>query len=79
MNRETLISQVKEHYQNLASTENKLHTIQKTSELTPEAYYENLLNQVIHEINMGKFDSFESGDDIVNAVANNKAKWLQES
>jgi hypothetical protein len=76
MNRDELISQVKEHYEKLTSGENKQHIIQSTSELTPDAYYERLLDIVTDEIEAGTFDSFQSGDEIVNAVANNKDKWL---
>ncbi len=76
MNRQELISQVKEHYQKLASGESKENTITSTADLTPEAYYENLLGMVINEISAGTFDSFRSGDEIVNAVANDKDKWL---
>ena len=76
MNREELISQVKELYAKLASEESRQNFIQSTADFTPEAYYENLLEMVINEINAGTFDSFESGQKIINAVANDKNKWL---
>lgn len=76
MNRDEFISQVKNHYEKLTSAENKQHSIQSTSELTPDAYYERLLDIVTDEIKAGTFDSFQSGEEIVNAVANNKGKWL---
>jgi hypothetical protein len=78
MNRENLISQVKDLYAKLASDESQQHFTQTTQEITPEAYYENLLGMVIKEINMGTFDSFKSGQEIVDAVAKNKHKWLSE-
>lgn len=76
MNREKLISQVKEHYATLASEESQQHFSQTTTNLSPESYYENILGMVIKEINAGTFDSFKSGEDIINAVANDKKRWL---
>ena len=76
MNRDKLISEVKEHYAILASDESQQHFSQTTTDLTPEAYYEKLLGMVIKEIEAGTFDSSKSGQDIVNAVANDKNKWL---
>ncbi|MDD4774032.1 MAG: hypothetical protein PHZ09_10615 [Eubacteriales bacterium] len=76
MNREKLISQVKEHYAKLASKESQQHFDQSTVQKTPVAYYEFLLGSVIDEINAGTFDSFDSGQEIVNAVANDKSRWL---
>jgi hypothetical protein len=67
---------VKEQYQELAATENKQQITRSTMGETPDAYYENLLSLVIDEINAGTFDAFYSGHEIVNAVANNKDKWL---
>ena len=78
MNRENLVSQVKEIYSKLASDESQEHFTQATTDPTPEAYYENMLGMVINEINAGTFDSFESGQEIVNAVANDKARWLSD-
>lgn len=72
--RETLINEVKEHYQHLASRESKDHVTLTTSQ-SPEAYIEKLLENVINEINEGSFDSFSSGKEIVESVANNKSKW----
>lgn len=76
MNREKLILQVKDIYSRLASDESKWQTTQSTSELTPEAYYEKILDMVVKEINLGTFDFFTSGKEIVNAVTKNKSKWL---
>ncbi len=41
MNREQLIQEVKEQYQLLASMENRDHITRSTTEMHPEAYYEN--------------------------------------
>ena len=78
MNREKLISQVKDIYARLASDENQQHIIQTTTETTPDMYYENILNMVIREINAGTFDTFRSGQDIVDAVTKDKNKWIPE-
>lgn len=78
MDRERLIEEVKDHYARLASNESKDHITQSTTDIKPEAYYERLLNAVIDEINAGSFDRFNSGDDIVNAVANNKKLWIPD-
>lgn len=78
MNRDKLISQVKEHYSKLASDESQQHFSETTTDLTPEAYYENILGMVIKEINAGSFDSFKSGQEIIDAVAKNKNKWLSD-
>ena len=78
MNREKLISQVKELYADLASDESQQHFSQTAAGLTPEAYYENVLGMVIKEIKAGTFDSFQSGQEILDAVAKNKKKWLSD-
>jgi hypothetical protein len=78
MNRQELISQVKDLYEKLASDENQQHFSQTAADISPEAYYENILEMVIKEINSGTFDSFKSGQEIVNAVANDKSKWLSD-
>lgn len=78
MNRDELISQVKDHYAKLASDESQQHFSQTTTDLTPEAYYENILGMVIKEISVGTFDSFKSGQEIIDAVAKNKHKWLSD-
>jgi len=71
--REKLITEVKEEYANIASNESQQHFIQTTTEITPEAYYEKLLNCVIKEIEDGKFDNCRSGSEIVNKVAADKS------
>lgn len=73
MNRDTLIQEVKDKYASLAHSENQQHFHQTTTGITPEAYYETLLNAVITEISNGKFDNFQSGDAIVKAVATDKS------
>lgn len=78
MNRDKLIAQVKDEYARLASAETQQHFYQTASGLTPEAYYESLLNMVLSEISAGTFDSFHSGKEIMEAVANDKQKWLPQ-
>lgn len=75
MNRDKLIAQVKNEYARIASSESQQHFHQTTTEITPEAYYENLLSNVITEINKGTFDNFKSGEEVVTAIANDKT-WL---
>lgn len=72
MKRQELIDQVKEEYANIASQTSQQNFQQTTMELTPEAYYEFLLSDVISEIQKGTFDSFQSGAEIVNKVAADK-------
>ena len=78
MNRDKLTSQVKDHYAKLASDESQQHFSQTTTNLSPETYYENILGMVLKEIGVGTFDSFHSGQEIVDAVAKNKTKWLSD-
>jgi len=73
MKREDLIAQVKKEYANIASSESQQHFNQTTTELTSEAYYEDLLGKVITEIENGTFDSCRSGAEIVNKVAADKS------
>ena len=71
--RQDLIDQVKEEYANIASQESQQHFHQTTTGITPEAYYETLLNAVITEIQEGTFDNCRSGTEIVNKVAADKS------
>jgi len=73
MKREELISQVKEEYANIAASDSQQHFHQTSKNLTPEIYYDNLLNAVISEINNGAFDNCQSGAEIVNKVAADKS------
>lgn len=75
MDRDELISQVKNEYARIASSESQQHFHQTTTEITPEAYYEDLLRKAIKEIKKGTFDNFKSGEEIVTAIANDKS-WL---
>lgn len=77
MNRDKLIDQVKSEYAQIASSESQQHFNQTTTEMTPEAYYEDLLGKAISEISKGTFDDFKSGKEIVNAIANDKT-WISD-
>jgi len=82
MKREELIAQVKEEYASIASAASQQHFHQTTTEITPEAYYEHLLNAVITEIGNGTFDTCRSGTEIVNQVAADKtvlSHWKNSS
>ena len=72
MNRENLISQVKEEYANIASNHAQQHFHQTTTGITPEAYYGSLQDAVITEIGKGTFDNCRSGSEVVNKVAADK-------
>jgi len=74
MQRDELISQVKNEYARLASEESSVQ--QTTTDMSPDAFYEQLLGQVIEGISKGQFDRFDSGIEIVEAVANDKS-WIE--
>lgn len=78
MNRDKLNAQVKNEYSRLADEESKQHFSQTTSDITLDDYYGNLLGMVEKEISVGTFDDFHSGLEIVEAVANDKRKWLSQ-
>jgi hypothetical protein len=78
MNRDKLIAQVKNEYARLAQAETQQHFGQTTTGLNAEAYYGNLLNMVEKEITSGTFDGFHNGREVIEAVANDKRKWLSE-
>ena len=73
MDRQELINQVKEQYASIASSDSQHHFNQTTTEITPEAYYEKLLEAVITDIQNGKFDNCRSGSEIINKVAADKS------
>ncbi|MBS5788107.1 MAG: hypothetical protein KIC98_09375 [Clostridioides difficile] len=72
MNRDKLIVQIKNEYAKIAASESQEHFHQTTTDMTPEAYYENILDKAINEISKGTFDDFKSGEEIVIAIANDK-------
>jgi len=71
--RDELISQVREEYASIASNPAQQHFHLTTTGISPEAYYENLLNAVVSEIGNGTFDTCRSGSEIVNKVAADKS------
>ncbi len=72
MNRDKLIDQIKNEYAKIAASESQEHFHQTTTDMTPESYYENILDKAINEISKGTFDDFKSGEEIVTAIANDK-------
>jgi len=78
MNRDKLVAQVKNEYSRLADAETQQHFGQTATGLNAETYYGNLLNMVEKEISCGTFDMFHSGKEVIEAVANDKHKWLSE-
>lgn len=80
LKRDILIQEVKEGYANIASAESQQHFSQTTADITPEAYYEELLEMAISEISKGTFDNCRSGQEIINKIAADKtylSKWKQ--
>lgn len=74
MNRQDLINEVKAEYARLADLEGREHHHDtRWNSITPEAYYEKLLSQVISDIEGGQFDGYSSGLSIVEAVANRQS------
>lgn len=73
MKRQKLIDEVKEAYANITHQSSQQHFHQTTMDVTPEAYYENLLGAVITEIERGTFDQCKSGREIVNKVTVDKS------
>lgn len=78
MNRDKLIAQVKNEYERLSEDAHQQHFRQTTTGMSAGMYYENLLTMVEKEITRGTFDGFHSGQEVVEAVANNKQKWLSD-
>jgi hypothetical protein len=78
MHRDKLIAQVKNEYARLASDETQQHFSQTASGMTADKYYGNLLNMVEREIGAGTFDGFHNGKEVVEAVANDKRRWLSQ-
>lgn len=75
MHRDKLIEQVKQEYERLAQLQSREHFEDLPDSTTPEAYFEELLHQVIAGIEQGRFDRFMNGRQIVEAVANNRSRW----
>jgi hypothetical protein len=72
MFRQDLIDQVKAAYGRLADIQGtETYSAVQFEGQTPEVYYEQLLSQVIARIEAGDFDSFTSGQAIIEHIANN--------
>lgn len=78
MDRETLTREVKGIYASLAQQETQQHFSQTGGGMNAEKYYEEILNMVLHEIESGTFDRFQSGRAVVDAVSKDKPKWLSQ-
>jgi len=70
--REKLVQETKEEYANLIHNEKQNHFHQATSGITPESYYNSLLDDVLDEISKGTFDNCLSGKEIMHKVAADK-------
>lgn len=73
MRREQLMSEVKDEYARLADQSSKEKYVNSTGE-NNEAYFERLLQNVLSGIRDGRFDQYQSGKEIVEAVANDKSR-----
>lgn len=73
MRREQLMSEVKDEYARLADQSSKERYVNSTGE-NNEAYFERLLQNVLSGIRDGRFDQYQSGKEIVEAVANDKSR-----
>ena len=73
MRREQLMSEVKDVYARLADQSSKERYVNSTGE-NNEAYFERLLQNVLSGIRDGRFDQYQSGKEIVEAVANDKSR-----
>ncbi len=81
MDRETLMQEVKNIYASISQQETQQYFSQANStvnSVNPEKYYEDILNMVLNEISAGTFDRFQSGRAIIDAVSNDKRKWLPQ-
>lgn len=81
MDRETLMQEVKNIYASISQQETQQYFSQVNStvnSVNPEKYYEDILNMVLNEISAGTFDRFQSGRAIIDAVSNDKRKWLPQ-
>lgn len=75
MDREQLMSEVKTEYARIADLATRADFVGDAKEgMRNEVYYENLLQDVLHGIENGKFDDYRSGIEIVEAVANDKSR-----
>ena len=73
MRREQLMSEVKDEYARLADQSSKEKDVNSTGE-NNEVYFERLLQNVLSGIRDGRFDQYQSGKEIVEAVANDKSR-----
>lgn len=74
MDREQLMSEVKDEYAKLADFATRESYADVTDHgMGSEQYYETLLQDVLHAIQDGHFDQYSSGLEIVEAVANDKS------
>lgn len=81
MDRETLMQEVKNIYASISQQKTQQYFSQANSNVNsvnPEKYYEDILNMVLNEISAGTFDRFQSGRAIIDAVSNDKHKWLPQ-
>ncbi len=75
MDRDRLIQQVKSEYARLAELAGGDHITDRSyGGVTPEAYYERVLETAIRDITAGKYDDCASGLQVVERITNHKTK-----
>lgn len=75
MTREQLFKEVKAEYARIAEMASRDNFIDHANaDINGEAYFEALLSDVLHGIEKGKFDDCNSGEEVVQAVANDKSR-----
>ena len=75
MHRDKLIREVKEEYSRLAAGHSRDDFIDEQGGQPAQAYFERLLDSVIHAVEQGRFDRFMNGRQVMEAVANNRERW----
>lgn len=75
MHREKLIHEVKEECARLAQGHSPGDFTQSCAAGSPQVYFEQLLQAVIGAIELGKFDRFMNGRQVMEAVANNGERF----
>ena len=75
MHRDKLIGEVKEEYDRLAAGQSWEDFIDDYS-LDAESDFEQLMQRVTQGIEEGRFDRFMNGRQIMEAVANDRERWV---
>jgi len=77
LDRQKLINEVKQKYQELANEETRYNFRNEGDFRNPEKYYEDLLHNAINLIEAGAFDGYENGSQVVEKIAKNKNEYFE--